>query len=352
MAEPGFVVRWLLDDERPQWNAALAAAPEGSPYQRPEYLDALAEAIGGEARYLAVFRRDASAARSCGELVGGLGFVEHAVPFGRAASTRLLLYYCAPFVRPAELAGPYRRERHRGHVLEVLEARLRALPLRFLRLKAREAAPDYRPFLAAGWRARPYYSYLMRLDDLPARFARVDANLRRLVRRCADAGMRIEPDGDVDAFLEMHAEIHRRKGTSIYLWRDAFRRFIERTRDAGLLSVVDVRLASGEIAASQLVLAGEHPVSHTIAAGAYAEHQATGCNAFLRWKSFEWLAGRGYAANDLTDAHNPGVAKFKAQLGAELVVAQQLEWSAGYPPGLADRYANVVQRVELKRGRR
>ena len=77
--------------------------------------------------------------------------------------------------------------------------------------------------------------------------------------------------------------------------------------------------------ASQLVLAGGHPVTHTVSAAADPEFLRMGANAFLRWKAFEALHAAGYAANDLTDAALNPVTHFKAQFGGELVLCHVAE---------------------------
>jgi hypothetical protein len=53
-------------------------------------------------------------------------------------------------------------------------------------------------------------------------------------------------------------------------------------------------------------------------AGSDPQFLQSGASAFLRWKVFEDLSGRGYQFNDLTDAMNDRVAKFKSQFGGRL----------------------------------
>jgi hypothetical protein len=67
------------------WNALVAASPDGSIYSTPEYLDALCAAAGGRFRILAVQRGD--------ELAGGVALYERPSAFGAYVAPRLLLYY-------------------------------------------------------------------------------------------------------------------------------------------------------------------------------------------------------------------------------------------------------------------
>ncbi len=80
-------------------------------------------------------------------------------------------------------------------------------------------------------------------------------------------------------------------------------------------------MPDGRAAATQLVLLGDHPVTHSVCAGAEPEWQKLGTTPYLRWKVFEQLAELGYAADDLTDAALNPVTRFKSQLGAELTTA-------------------------------
>ena len=69
-----------------------------------------------------------------------------------------------------------------------------------------------------------------------------------------------------------------------------------------------------------------HRVTHTVSAAADDDLQRTaGANAWLRWSVFEHLAAEGYAANDLTDASIVSVARFKSQLGGDLVQSVNCE---------------------------
>ena len=73
-----------------------------------------------------------------------------------------------------------------------------------------------------------------------------------------------------------------------------------------------------KVVASQLMLVGPHPVSHTVCAGADEDHLRLGASAFLRWQGFLSLHRDGHAANDLTDASLNPVTRFKSQLGGDL----------------------------------
>jgi hypothetical protein len=349
MTKTDIEVRRVEPSEYPEWRKVLASSNEGSAYQMPEYLEALADATGGKFKILGLYRNQT-------ELLGGIGLYLKKTYLGTAATSRLLLYYNGPFLRPAPSALAYRRESYRNELLGVLEKHLRSEGLESILFKAREAECDYRSFISRGWSAKPFYSYLIPLHDIDNQLSLVDKNLRRLIRRGRELGLTFTENGDFNSFFDMHEETHRRKRSPMYLPRDNFRQFVDTlvTKEIGRL--FQVSLPSGEPIASQLVLTGQHPVAHTLAASAFESHQSTGCNALLRWNTCKWLSAKGYEAIDLTDAHNPSVAKFKRSLGATLTMGLQVELPARAPArlfnntvALSRRAINKVRRVVTRR---
>jgi lipid II:glycine glycyltransferase (peptidoglycan interpeptide bridge formation enzyme) len=147
---------------------------------------------------------------------------------------------------------------------------------------------------------------------------RLDKNTRRLIRRSQDTGMVFSAEGDFEAFYGLHLATVERKGAPLYLAEDAYRRFVADLCRRGLARLYDARLPDGKVIASQLVLTGPHPVTHTVCAGSSKEALSLGVASFLRWKAFEDLAAAGYLGNDLTDAELNPVTRFKAQFGGDL----------------------------------
>ena len=305
-------MRRLTAAEEGLWRDFVRAAPAGSAYSLHAYLDALVESTGGRSHVLGAFRGD--------ELAGGVGVFAQDAKAGPFVSPRLLLYYNGFVLRDYDTRYPSDRSAREVETLAALAEALTAEEYGRLELRSRDALRDARPLVAAGWRVAPTYSYVVPLTDLEAQWARIERNLRRLIERAQAAGLTLEVDGDFDAFYELHAETHARKGAPLYLDREPFRRYYTRLSEAGLCHLFHARLPDGRLAASQLVLVG-HPVTHTVSAATAAEHQRLGASPFLRWRVFAWLAENGYAANDLTDATLGSVSHFKSQLGAALTLS-------------------------------
>lgn len=307
---------YLAEDQYPEWADLVAGSPDGSIYSLPAYLDALCAATGGRFEVLAA-ERD-------GRLVGGVALYREKSAFGTWAAPRLLLYYNGIVLAPHAAKSPAQRTEWHLHTLAALERALAELPYARLRIKSRSTFTDLRPFVARGWAAWPTWSYVVGIADLPAAWSRVHKDQRRLIERCRERGLHLTLDDDFDAFYRLHLQTHQRKGSPVYLPRDAFRRYVETLQGGGLGRLYHARLADGRVAASQLVLTGPHPVTHTVCAAADGEFLKLGASAFLRWAVFEDLAAAGYQANDLTDAELNPVTRFKSQLGGDLVLSLQV----------------------------
>jgi hypothetical protein len=338
------VTRFLAPSEHGAWDALAAGAIEGSPYQSSEYLGALCEATGGTFRILAASRGS--------EVLGGVALYEERSRSGVEIAPRLLLYYNGIAVRGSESKYPSQRTARQIEIMGALEPALRTLDCARLRLRCRSPWRDARVFLDSGWTVQASYSYVVPLSDLGLVRQRVEQNLRRLVDRCARQGVTLSEDDDFESFFRMHLETHDRKGAAVYLPRPAFERYFLRLRAAGLMRLYHARLSDGRSVSAQLVLAGPHPVAHTLSAAADAQFLALGATAFLRFKVFEDLHARGYQANDLTDAALNPVTHFKSQLGGDLELNLSLEAPTAWPArvrrlglGLARGLGSRLRRV-------
>ena len=309
-------MRYLTSEDYPAWERLVADSPDGSIYSLPRYLDALCEATGGNYRILAA-ERD-------GRLTGGIALYREKSPVGAFVSPRLLLYYNGLVLAPHAAKSPAQRTEWQLRTLDALERVLAGLSLARLRIKSRSTLMDLRIFAARGWSLRPTWSYVIDLSDLSAAWSRMHKDQRRLVERCRERGLQLTVDDDFDAFYRLHRQTHLRKRAPLYLAQDVYRRFVASLQDGGLARLYHARLPGGRVLASQLVLTGLHPVTHTVCAAADGEFLRLGASAFLRWAVCEDLAGAGYLANDLTDAELNPVTRFKSQLGGDLVLSLQI----------------------------
>lgn len=328
--------RVITEADYTKWNKFVAAAPSGSIYSTPEYLDSLCSATGGKFKILAVEKGQ--------DFLGGVAIYEENSRFGAFVSDRRLLYYNGMVIRDYDTKYPSVRTSRHLEILQLIEAAVSAMPYASLRLKGRSPLADPRLFIDRGWTATPAFSYVVNIKDLKAAWERVEQNLRRLVDRCAGQGMQFSDDDDFDSFFAMHAQTHDRKGAPIYLPKNAFKQYFEKLKSRNLCKLYQARMADGKSIAAQLVLLGSHPTTHTVAAAADGAFLKLGASAFLRWKSFEALSALGYQANDLTDATLNPVTHFKSQLGGDLTTS----WVLSRPETRWFRFGKWLQSVRAK----
>lgn len=309
----------LTEEHYDAWDDfVLSQERTGSIYATARYLDILCRAAGGSFSVVAVHDGDS--------FVTGFGLYRRRVEVRDVISTRMLLYYNGVVLRDSLLALEGSQSR-RLEALDALHGFLERQPVDAIILHCRHGYQDFRPFLEErGWHVEPTYTIVVPTTDSSQLWSKFDKNARRLVRRAENLGCTIEPDNDFDPFYHAHEEVHRRKGAPLYLPKEAFRRFVDELIAARLGVIFTARLADGSPAASQLVLLGKHPCSHTACACSYAAHLETGATYLLRWRAFVELEARGYAMNDLTNASRGSVTKFKEQFGGTLKMNMELRW--------------------------
>ncbi|MCG6927955.1 MAG: GNAT family N-acetyltransferase [Acidobacteria bacterium] len=300
----------LPESRYDEWTRLLSESPDASVYSVPRYLEVLCQALGG--------RFSVQVARRGGELAAGVALYECDSRWGTMVAHRPLLYYNGVVARRYETRYPSEQTARQLRALSALAEALGARGYARLTLHSRSSFSDARAFLAAGWTASVHYTYVVPILDLEQAWRRVEQNLRRLVKRCEREGMSAVEDDDFESFYRLHSGTMDRKERHRYLSEAAFRRYVETLRADGLARLYHARLPNGRAVATQLVLLGPGPASHTAAAAADDEGLRSGASAFLRWRVFEALSALGYEANDLTDAALNPVTRFKSQLGGEL----------------------------------
>lgn len=307
-----FQFRYLKESDYEEWNDFVANSPDGSIYSMPDYLDVLCDVTSAKFKILAVTKND--------EIFGGIALYERPSRFGTYVTPRLLLYYNGLVLKDFETKYPSKRTSRRMEIMTALEEPLSKAGYARIAIKNRSTLEDARVFKERGWDVQPEYTYVAPLKDMDYLWERVEQNLRRLINRGSNQGLQFSKEADFENLYHLHFETHQRKGMSLYLPYDKFKRYFERLSSQGLCQLYHARLPEGRPIASQLVLLGPHPISHTVCAGADKEFLNIGANAFLRWNVFKDLSNQGFIGNDLTDASLNPVSHFKSQLGADLEI--------------------------------
>jgi GNAT acetyltransferase-like protein len=299
------------------WARLVAGSPDGSLYSLPEYLDILCSTAGGRFTVLGAYQGD--------ELAGGVALYERSSRYGPYVAPRRLLHYNGLVLRRYGTRYPSEQTARHLKVMSAVAAAISERGYAWTTLNCQSSLLDVRPFVAAGWSAAPQYTYVMDTRDLVGLWSRIERNLRRLIRRCEREGVTARGDEDFDAFHRLHVATMNRIEAECYLPQSAFRRYFEALRSARLCRLFHCRLPGGRVLASQLVLLGPGPITHTVAAAADPEFLEMGASALLRWKVCVALGEAGFGGNDLTDASLNPVTHFKSQLGGELRLVLSLE---------------------------
>jgi hypothetical protein len=209
---------------------------------------------------------------------------------------------------------------------------------------------DYRPFLARGWRLWPRYTYVVPIADMKKQWESAEQNIRRLISRCEREGMLLELSDDPELFYTMNKNTYLRKGVNPYVDQDTFVKLYRSLKECDACQIYFAVTPEGQRAAAQIVLFSKHPLTHTWMAGSDPQFLQSGASAFLRWKVFEDLSRRGYQYNDLTDAMNESVAKFKSQFGGKLEPSFVIHKDISPRLRRENRIKNIVQpRLEALR---
>jgi hypothetical protein len=323
--EPGALamqvqVQQVQQQDYERWDTAVASSEAGSPYSDSRYLRALCAATGGDFNLVAVMDGP--------RIIGGIGLYFPASGKGSIVRGRYLLYYNGPFVCVSEQAGRSANESLTRRVLSALVEYLQEGNFDRVEIKGRHPLNDARAFLDKGWQVRPVYSYEVDISSPDACFDRMHRNIRRQIRRTEQDGVWVSRSEDIDQFFSLHERTALTKGFSTYLKRVEMLDWFRALDSAGIIRLYLAGKAKGDAGAGLLVLATGHPVSHSVAAASDTNDIAPGTNAALRWHAFKDLASSGYVANDLTDAHQVDVARFKSQLGASLVLSHSISLPA------------------------
>lgn len=334
-------IETLKECDYEHWDRFVDRSPQGSVYSTSYFLQALT-AASGSCFEIVIIRKGE-------EIVAGVGLHYTSSLFGYIVERRGLLFYNGPVFRAQPSKYPSKTAAQRTNITRALIDVLEDERFAAVSLSMPAPVPDTRAFTWAGWDVYPQYTYLVPITDIDAQWRRVEQNARRLITRCEREGMYVEAHDDFDCFYDMHAMTYRRLGLEPYFPRETFRKLYTTLRDRGVAALFFAMMPDGKPVSAQIVLATEHPVTHTWVAGADRDYAHTGISALLRWEVFKIYSQRGYAYNDLTDAMNESVGRFKSQFGGDLVYCPIVSQVNSRMMKVQDRLKSTVGAL-LRRG--
>lgn len=317
MSEEKFALRRLEgDSDLKRWDAFVAASPQANPFSTSTWLVNAAAAVGADLEILVVEKGD--------RIVAGVAIPSREMG-GRWHLGLPLAAYETFLFRPRTDSHPAAAT---SEHLEVSEALInaRTKQVRNWSLLLSPAITDARPWIWARWDVRPRYTYVLDVS----RPLQVSATVRPRLRKAAEAGMKLVGDWNLDALWSVFAETQNRQDFGVRLTQDGFRRLAQSLHDGGLARMEIARAADGEPAAGHIVLAvpGTATAFQWVA-GTHSRYFKSGVSAWQTVESAAELGRRGFQRWDLCGADLPSVARFKSDLGADLVVYFQVDAPRG-----------------------
>jgi hypothetical protein len=289
-----------------RWAEFHARSGAVDPFASRAWLETLSRAAG-----LAV---DAWVVKKGDEWIAALA-VPHRPWFGRRIAAGLPLAAYSPLVtRPPANGHPASRTtEHLDATSQIARELPRAYELIDLLLPAE--FDDVRGWTWNGWSARPRYTYVLSLTTE----LRLADSVRRHLRKCREAGYEVDLNWSFDAFWDPFEATRRRQGFTTRLERSTLASAANDLHAAGEAWMVGIRAPDGRWVASQILVGGaSSPTTGMWLAGSHDDALASGASSFLMVASAEEARRRGHRAWDLCGADLPGVARFKAELGADL----------------------------------
>jgi hypothetical protein len=208
---------------------------------------------------------------------------------------------------------------------------------RLISLLLSPAIQDSRGWSWEGWGVRPRYTYLLDLRSPPT----PTDSVRRHLRKCEEAGCRMDTEWNLEAFWTIFDETRERQRFGTRLDRVAFMRMADGLHTAGLAWMATARSAGGEPLSSQIVLSiPGTPGAFMWVAGTRPAQLASGVSAWLMLEIAAEAGRRGHEFWDLCGADYPTIARFKRELGAALVPYFQVD----SPHNLLERAALSLKR--------
>jgi hypothetical protein len=196
---------------------------------------------------------------------------------------------------------------------------------------------DVRPWIWAGWRVRPAYTYHM---DLVGEAGPATHAVRKQCAKFANSGARISCEWNLDWLWASLEETSRKHSFDLGFTRDALTRLATALERCGLAWMATVLSPAGHPWSCRVeVMTRGDSTAYDWVAGSVSDPDASGASAWLMVNIAEQCRQRGASRWDLCGADIPGVARFKSELGGRLRhgFVVQSPWRRSMYPYLAWR---------------
>ncbi len=286
---------------REAWAGLLAYSPQATPYSHIAYAEALHEATGRSFRLAGVLEGESLRA-------GVLLFERQRGPYRTVVVPPLTAYTSILLDRPLRETEIHQRKTPLDALLVFLDAHFHALALHL-----HPSLADVRPFIWAGWRACPLYTYCCPMREEAELLKAVSRGVRRRFER-ERPDLAIEEGSFAPAITGLIEQSYARsEGVSPL---DPARRaaFFERLRETGL-----ARLFAASAQGSEQPSAGQAVLTDGNSAFALAGGGTPGpAMSVLLTEILLRLHEEGLRELDFVGANTPSIAEFKRSFAPRL----------------------------------
>lgn len=309
-------------DERERWDNLVESSPQGTPFHRYDFVEALAEESGTEAYLLVGFK---------GQEPVGLFPVYRMErgPFTAAFSPppNLKVSYHGPaLVNFEKLKRRKQQKRHR-RFLDACQERIDDFGASYTNVRTGSRYDDARPFIWNDYEAQPLYTYVVDLtpgaDDLLARFSR---DARQNVTRETDHDVDIY-EGDADdarTIMEQVRARHAEQGEPFRVTPEFVASLHERLPEGTLRPYVCA--VDGEYVGGVVAVELGDTVYRWL--GGTKVDSPVAVNDRLDWHIMLDAIDHGLTRYDLVGATTPRIARYKSKYAPDLEEYYQLQRSS------------------------
>ncbi|NOX37063.1 MAG: GNAT family N-acetyltransferase [Calditrichaeota bacterium] len=199
---------------------------------------------------------------------------------------------------------------------------------------------DVRPFLWRHWQVQVRYTACLSLPWTQTSVERMDPEHHRLYRRAQErTEWRFVTDGDPAALWELIQKNYAQDGLLPPIQKKEFLRFAHEIQRAQKGEVFSIQSEKGNVLAATLVLR-DASTGYGLFLGRQSGHDGNLASIRLLVQTAEYLSAMGLTQFDLGGAMVPSIARFKLQLGADLVPYFHCQWTRGSIIRLALAFQN------------
>ena len=329
--ESKYRVREVSINDEQQWHQLLCYTQPQTLFHELEFIRIVANVFAFSPKLIVVFKGETP--------IGGTVLWERTRWGQRIGITPFYILYNP--IRTLQLSTP----RHFRRIENLHEVSIPLLKwmeshYRVVTLTTHPSIPDVRPFLWRRWQVRVLYTACISLPWTKTSVERMNPELHRLYRRAQErTEWRFVADGDPAALWELIQQNYGRDDLVPPIEKDRFLEFARQIQRYQKGKLFSLQSETGNVMAATLVIR-DHSTGYGLFLGRRSGHEGNLASVRMLIQTAEYLSEKGLTRFDLGGAMVPSIARFKLQLGANLLPYYQCIWTRGWIARLALGFQN------------